>query len=147
MLAILVRGIMGQEFNMNTVPHEEFQDFILSVAKLRQHLVADPEGTALMEDALNTLCRYYNSDPVARAGRYLIQNVLSQHPHLHHTETRVADWGFEFVVSCDNCGKQETHKVVNSAVDIASALMLGKHEACKPKLVIEPNKHSPYLVN
>lgn len=132
---------------METIPQKEFQDFLLSVAKLRNHVAADSVGTALMEDALNKLCRYYNSDPVARAGRYVIQNVLNQHPHLHHTETRVADWGFEFVVSCDNCGKQETHQVVNSAVDIASALMLGRHEACRPRMVIEPTKRSTHVVN
>jgi hypothetical protein len=121
--------------------HKEFQDLVLAVAKLREHLAADSVGTALSEDALNKLCRYYNSDPVARAGQYAIRNILGQHPHLHHAETRVAEWGFEVVVSCDNCGQEEKHEVVNSAVDIAAALMLGKHEGCKPKPRIQENKH------
>ena len=114
-------------------PRTEFQDFVLAISKLREHLAADATGTALMEDALNKLYRHYNSDPVARAGRYVIQNMLGQYRHLHYTETRVAEWGFEVVVSCENCGKQEKHQVVNSAVDITAAAMLGKHETCKPK--------------
>jgi len=122
-----------------TTPPKELQDFLLSVSKLRQHLAADADGTALVEEALNNLCRYYNSDAIARAGRYVIQNTLSQHPHLHSTETRVADWGFEVSVSCDNCGKQEAHRVVNHAVDIATAILLGKHETCEPKSHIAAN--------
>jgi len=110
---------------------KEFQDFILSVFKLREHLVADADGTALMEDALNKLCRYYNSDSIARAGRYVIRNILNHHPHLHYTETRVTEWGFEVVVSCDNCGRRETHCVVNCAVDVVAARTLSKHETCK----------------
>ena len=110
----------------------ELLEFFTSIATLRAHLAGDSDGIALMEDALNKLCRYYNSDPVARGGRYVIQNILGQHPHLHCRETRVADWGFEVVVSCDNCGKQESHQVVNGAVDIATAVMLGRHESCKP---------------
>jgi hypothetical protein len=127
--------------------HKEFQEFILAVSKLREHLVADAPGTALVEDALNKLCRYYNSDPIAREGRYVIQNILSQHPHLHSKDTRVADWGYEVVVSCDNCGAEEKHQVVNSVVDIATALYLGKHEACKPKPRIAETKHFPPVVN
>ncbi len=110
---------------------KEFQDFILSVFKLREHLAADANGTALMEDVLNKLCSYYNSDPVARAGRYVIQNILRQHPHLHYSETRVTEWGFEVVVSCDNCGQRETHRVVNCTVDVVAAVTLSKHEPCK----------------
>jgi hypothetical protein len=115
---------------MESAPHKELQDFMLSVAKLSQHLAADSVGTDLMQDALNKLCRYYKSDQVAREGRYVIQNILGKNPHLHHTETRVGEWGYEVVVSCDNCGQQEKHSVVNSAADITAALMLGKHDAC-----------------
>lgn len=128
-------------------PHKEFQDLVLSVSKVREHLAPDSDGTALMEDALNKLCRYYNSDPIAREGRYLIQTILGLHPHLHCTETRVAEWGFEVLVSCDNCGQQETHRVVNSAVDIATALLLGNHEACKPKPRIPDTELFPHTVN
>lgn len=132
---------------MATDPNKEFQEFILSVSKLREHLAADSDATALVEDALNKLCRYYNSDPVARAGRHVIQNILGLHSHVHSTETRVADWGFEVRVSCDNCGKEETHRVVNSAVDVATAVMLGKHEACKARPRIAEIKHFPHLIN
>jgi hypothetical protein len=131
---------------MTTLPSQELQDFLLAVTKLREHLAADSKGTALMNDTLNKLCLYYKSDPIAREGRYLIQNSLGLHPHLHCAETRVAEWGFEIVVSCDNCGEQEKHRVVNSAVDIATALMLGRHEECKPKRIVE-NVQSPHLVN
>ena len=62
-----------------------------------------------MQDALNKLCRYYKSDQIAE-GRYVIQNILGKNPHLHHTETRVGEWGYEIVVSCDNCGQQETQR-------------------------------------
>jgi hypothetical protein len=117
---------------MESVPHKELQDFLVSVAKLRQHLASDSVGAALVEDALNKLCRYYKSDQVARESHYVIQNILNKSPHLHHTETRVEEWGYEVVVSCDNCGQQEKHSVVSSAVDIAAALMLGKHEGCIP---------------
>jgi hypothetical protein len=120
---------------MATTPQPELLEFMQAVAKLRQHVAADPKGTALVTDALNKLCRYYNSDPIARQGRYVIQNVLGQHPHIHHSEKRIADWGFEIVVNCDNCGEEEKHEVVNGVVDIAAALMLGKHEDCKPKPV------------
>ncbi len=128
-------------------PNKEFQDFILSVSKLREHLAADADATALMQDALNKLCRYYNSDPIARAGRYVIENTLGLHAHLHCTEKRVADWGFEVTISCDNCGQQEKHQVANHAVDVATAVMLGKHEACKPKPRIPDIEHFPHLVN
>lgn len=118
---------------MTNPPQPELLDFMLAVSHLRQHLSGDAVGTALMEEALNSLCRYYKSDPIAREGRYVIQNVLAQHPHLHHSEERVAEWGFEVTVSCDNCGGEEKAEVVSGVVDIAAALMLGKHEACKPK--------------
>jgi hypothetical protein len=116
-----------------TQPFPELLDFMASISKLRSHLQADSEGTALMEDALNKLCIYYKSDPIAREGRYVIQNMLGSHPYLHYTETRVANWGFEVVVSCDNCGREEKHRVVNPAVDIVAAALLTKHESCKPK--------------
>jgi hypothetical protein len=138
---------IDQEFNMGTDSQKEFQDFLLSVAKLRQHHAADSVGTALTEDAFNALCRYYNSDPVARPAQYVIQNILGQHPHLNHTETRVAEWGFEVVVSCDKCGQEEKHEVVSSAVDVATALLLGKHEGCKPKPRLEENQHFSHRVN
>lgn len=127
--------------------HEEFQDLILAVAKLREHLATDSVGTALSEDVLNKLCRYYNSDPVARAGQDVIRNILGKHPHLHHKETRVAEWGFEVVVSCDNCGQEERHEVVNGTVDVAAALMLGKHEACKPKPPVAEHRNYSHSVN
>jgi len=113
--------------------NSEFLEFCAALAKLRLHLAADPSGTALMEDAFNKLCRHYNSDQVARAGRFVIANILGQHPHLHYCETPVEDWGFEVVVSCDNCEEQETHRVVKHAVDIAAAVYLVKHEGCRPK--------------
>jgi hypothetical protein len=118
---------------MPNPPHAELLDLMQAVAHLRHHLSEDATGTALMEEALNALCRYYKSDPIAREGRHVIQNVLAQHPHLHHSETRVADWGFEVTVSCDTCGGEEKSEVVNGVVDIAAALMLGRHESCKPK--------------
>ena len=128
-------------------PQKEFQEFVLAVAKLREHLAADSVGTALTEDALNKLCRYYNSDPIARPAQYVIQNILGQHPHLHHKETRVAEWGFEVVVTCDNCGQEEKHEVVSSAVDVAAALMLGKHEGCKPKPPVVEHRNFSHRVN
>jgi len=127
--------------------HQEFQDLVLAVAKLREHLATDSVGTALSEDAINKVCRYYNSDPIAREGRYAIQNILGEHPHLHHAETRVADWGFEVVVTCDNCGQEEKHEVVNSVADIAAALMLGKHEGCKPKPRVVEHRNFSHRVN
>ena len=129
------------------MPTEKLQEFMAALSKLRIHLAGDSEGTALVDETLNSLCRYYKSDPVAREGRYLIENILGQHPHLHTTDTRVADWGYEVVISCDNCGTEEKHRVVNSAVDIAIALYLGKHEACKPKPPIQIIEHPSTLVN
>jgi hypothetical protein len=123
---------------------ETVNSLLISVSKLREHLSQDATGVALMEDVLDKVCLHYNSEPVARGGRHIIQNALNQHPHLHLTETRIAKWGFLIAVSCDNCGQQESHQVVNSGVDIATALMLGKHEACKPKpriVVAEPLSH------
>jgi hypothetical protein len=107
---------------MMSEPQKEFQEFVMSLAKLRAHLAGDPEAVVLMQDAMNKLCRYYNSDTVARAGRHVIQNILAQHPHLHFTETSIENWGFEFVVTCDNCGQEEAHRVVKSAVDVGAAL-------------------------
>jgi hypothetical protein len=127
---------------------ETVNAFFLAVFKLRQHLAKDATGTALMEDALNKLCLHYNSDPVARGGRVIIQNALNSHPHIHLTETRVAKWGFQVAVSCDNCGQQESHQVVNSGVDIATAIMVGKHEACKPKpRIVVPEPSTNHVVN
>jgi hypothetical protein len=139
--------MMVQEFDMETFPNNELLDFVTSVAKLRAHLAGDSAGTALMEDALKKLCMYYGSDPVARPARHVIANVLAAHPHLHHKETRVEDWGFEVAVSCDNCGLQEKHKVVKGTVDIAAALMLGKHEGCKPKLRVELDDRTSRVIN
>src|SRR5258708_24108167 len=96
-------------------PNKEFQDFFISVSKLREHLAAGSDGTALVNDSLNKLCPYYNSDPVARAGPYVIENTLGLHPHLHCTEKRGADWGFEGTISSGSCGQQETHRVVAHA--------------------------------
>jgi len=127
--------------------HERLDEFIILLSKLRQHLAGDPQGIALLNDTLDSLCRYYKSDPVAREGRYLIENILGQHPHLHTTDTRVADWGYEVVISCDNCGTVEKHRVVNSAVDIAIALYLGKHEACKPEPPIQMIENPSTLIN
>jgi len=127
--------------------HKEFQDLILAVAKLRAHLATDSVGLALSEDAINKVCRYYNSDPMSRPAQYVIQNILGQHPHLHHKETRVAEWGFEVVVTCDNCGQEEKHEVVNGTVDVAAALMLGKHEACKPKPPAAEHSNYSHRVN
>jgi hypothetical protein len=132
---------------MEQFPNKEFLEFVTSVAKLREHLAADPAGTALMEDALNNLCLYYGSDPVARPARHVIQNVLAAHPHLHHTETRATKATFDVVVSCDNCGQQEKHNVVRGTVDIAAALMLGKHEGCKPKLRVELDERTSRVIN
>ena len=114
-------------------PSKEFQQFVRSLSKLSQHLAADSIGITLTEDALNQLCAYYSSAPAARAGRPVIQSFLSEHPYLHRTESRVAEWGFEVVISCDRCGQQETRRVASYAVDVVTAVMLGKHEACKPR--------------
>jgi hypothetical protein len=129
------------------MPTEKMQEFMASLAKLRIHLAGDEKGTTLVNDTLNSLCQYYKSDPVAREGRYVIENILRQHPHLHSKDARVADWGYEVVVSCDNCGAEEKHQVVNSAVDIATALYLGKHETCKPKPPIQIIENRSTLVN
>lgn len=128
-------------------PQSELLEFLTAVAKLRQHLRADSNGTALVDDALNKLCRYYNSDPVSRHGRYVIGNMLNRYPHLHHSETPVEDWGFEVTVSCDHCGHKESHRVIRSAVDIAAALMVGRHEECKPKPSAPGSSHSTRSVN
>ena len=115
-----------------TQPNKELRDFLRSFGKLRMHLVADLEGKALLTNALSSLCCYYNSDSVA-GGRLVIKDVLNKHPHLHCAETRVENRGFEVSVSCDNCGKAETTShVARYAVDIAAAVMLGMHAACKP---------------
>jgi hypothetical protein len=114
-------------------PSKEVQQFLGSISRLSQHLAADSMGITLTEDVLNKLCAYYSSAPAARAGRPVIQDLLGQHPYLHRTESRVAEWGFEVVISCDRCGKQETRRVASCAVDVLTAVMLGKHEACKPE--------------
>lgn len=121
--------------------NKELQELFIAVAKLRDHVAGDSKGDALVTDALNSLCRYYNSDPIARAGNYVIGNVLANHPHLHHTETPVEDWGFEVAVSCDNCGEKEKHIVIKDAVDVAAALTLGKHAGCKPMKRAVPGVH------
>jgi hypothetical protein len=90
-------------------------------------------GITLTEDALNTLCAYYSSAPAALAGRPVIHDFLGLHPYLHRTESRVAEWGFEVVISCDGCRQRQTRRVASCAIDIATAVMLGKHEACKPE--------------
>lgn len=126
---------------------EKLGEPITSIGRLRQHLADDSQGLSLVNEALDSLCRYYKSDPVAREGRYLIENILRQHAHLHASDTRVADWGYELNVSCDNCGAEEKHRVVNSAVDIATALYLGKHEACKPKPPVRLVENPSKLVN
>jgi hypothetical protein len=111
---------------------DKLDKVIIAIGALRQHLANDQEGKRLADATAQAICDYYKTD-VARAGNYVIKNMLSKSPHVHVSETPVETWGYRVNLACDNCGAEESHTLTKTVVDIATAINIARHKDCKPK--------------